>query len=60
LTVAFKPPTGLFTGTFQAAGSSRIVNFKGAVLQNMTNASGYFLGTNQSGRVLIAPPVPSP
>ena len=41
------------------AGSTRVVSFKGAVLQNMTNASGYFLGTNQSGRVLIAPvPVP--
>jgi len=53
LTVTFKPPTGLFTGSFQAAGTSRIVNFKGAVLQNYTNASGYFLGTNQSGRVSI-------
>ena len=59
LTVTFKPPTGLFTGTFQAAGSPRIVSFKGAVLQNSTNASGYFLGTNQSGRVLIGP-VPPP
>ena len=53
LSVSFTLPTGLFQGTFSPAGSTQTVSFSGAVLQKTTNASGYFLGTNQSGRVEI-------
>ena len=38
---------------------TKAIPFAGAVLQRSTNASGYFLGTNQSGRVLFEDaPVP--
>ena len=53
LSVSFALPTGLFQGTFSTAGSTQIVSFSGAVLQKSTNALGFFLGTNQSGRVEI-------
>jgi hypothetical protein len=38
-----------------APGTTRSVPFKGVLLQNQTNGSGYFLGTNQSGRVFFGP-----
>jgi hypothetical protein len=59
LVLTFTLPTGLFKGSVTAPGTTRAIPFAGAVLQRGTNASGYFLGTNQSGRVLFeAAPVP--
>jgi hypothetical protein len=45
--------TGLFKGRFLDPISERAVAFAGAVLQKSTNGAGYFLGTNQSGRVAL-------
>jgi len=47
--------SGLFSGTMREAGASKAFSFKGAVLQKANMASGYFLGTNQSGRVRLRP-----
>jgi hypothetical protein len=55
LILNFTLPTGLFTGSVTPANTTRIIPFKGAVLQKANNASGYFLGTNSSGRVLLEP-----
>jgi hypothetical protein len=53
LTCTFALPTGLFTGSYKEAGTTRTITFRGAVLQHpfLNRASGYFLGTNESGRV---------
>lgn len=53
LTVTVSLGTGLFKGSFLDTGVVRTVSFSGALLQKSTNGSGFFLGTNQSGRVLI-------
>jgi hypothetical protein len=58
LSLAFTLSTGLFKGSFIPAGTTKAIPFGGAVLQAATNASGYFLGTNQSGRVSLNPPSP--
>jgi hypothetical protein len=58
LSFTFILPTGLFKGNFTPPGAAKAVPFGGAVLQSATNASGYFLGTNQSGRISLT--VPSP
>ena len=60
LVLTFVLPTGLFKGNFTPAGATRAVPFAGAVLQgeNFNWASGYFLGTSQSGRVLLQAPAP--
>jgi hypothetical protein len=53
LTLTLSPATGLFKGSFLDTGTVRTVAFRGAVLQKSTNGAGFFLGTNQSGRVLL-------
>jgi hypothetical protein len=53
LTLTINPATGLFTGQYVAPGTSRRVPLAGAVLQNAATARGFFLGTNQSGAVLL-------
>jgi hypothetical protein len=53
LILNFTLPTGLFSGSVTPANTTRVIPFKGAVLQKANNASGYFLGTNLSGRVLL-------
>jgi hypothetical protein len=60
LTVKFTLATGLFTGTFTQAGTTRKISFSGAVLQKAFYGAGFFPGTNQTGRVLIeaAPVIP--
>ena len=55
LTLTIAKPTGLFTGSVTPPGRSKAVAFKGAVLQKQSVGSGYFLGTNASGRVSFAP-----
>ncbi len=55
VTMSFTLSSGLFTGTFKEKGTLKTSTFKGAVLQKANDASGYFLGTNQSGRVVLEP-----
>jgi hypothetical protein len=53
LTCTFTPTTGLFSGSYKEAGTTLSIPFRGAVLQHpfLNRASGYFLGTTESGRV---------
>ena len=53
LKLTFAPSTGLFTGSFKEAGTTRVFPIKGAVLQRQNYGLGYALGTNQSGRVIF-------
>jgi hypothetical protein len=58
LTTKFTTASGLFTGTFKQAGTTRLITFNGAVHQRNTNAAGSFLGTNVTGGVYIEPASP--
>lgn len=51
LSLKFKLPSGQMSGSFTPPGASRAVTFTGVVLEKAGFASGYFLGTNASGRV---------
>jgi hypothetical protein len=54
LSLALSLVTGEFTGTVAIPDSARLATFRGAVLQKQNQGAGYFLGTNQSGRVTFA------
>lgn len=47
--------TGRFTGSVKPPGIKKTVTFKGTILQKQGYGGGYFLGTNQSGRVYFGP-----
>ena len=47
--------TGQFTGSVTPPGTRKAVPFKGAILQKQGYGGGFFLGTNQSGRVYFSP-----
>jgi hypothetical protein len=51
LTLTIQKPTGLFTGSVTPPGGTTAQPFRGALLQKQNLGSGFFLGTNQSGRV---------
>ena len=54
LSLTFTLASGLFKGSYTPTNAgSKAVSFAGAVLQKGTNAAGYYLGTNQSGSVLL-------
>jgi cyclophilin family peptidyl-prolyl cis-trans isomerase len=55
LTLTIGKPTGLFTGTAVPPRRTKPISFKGAILQKQERGSGFFLGTNASGRVSLAP-----
>lgn len=55
LAMTLNQPQGLFSGSVRNPVSGKTVNFKGALLQNDNFGSGYFLGTNLSGRVTFGP-----
>ncbi len=56
LSLTLNSPTfGLFKGSVVDPVSLKTVSFKGALLQTQQVASGFFLGTNQSGRVSFGP-----
>jgi hypothetical protein len=64
LTLSINPATGLFQGSFVTSESlDRFYNasnlltvpFFGALLPSLTNGTGYFVTTNQSGRVFLGP-----
>jgi hypothetical protein len=56
LLIAINTNNGLVTITFRETGLRTNTTAHGAVLQNQTNAAGYFLGTNQTGTFILAPP----
>ena len=49
------PTFGLFKGSLLDPVSLKTISFKGALLQTQQVASGFFQGTNQSGRVSFGP-----
>lgn len=55
LSLTFNTADGTVTGNYTDALTRRKNTLKGVILQNQTNASGYFLGTNLSGRFAIEP-----
>jgi hypothetical protein len=48
-------PTGWFRGTTREPASGRLLGFNGVVLQKQNAGFGYFLGTDQSGQVMLEP-----
>ena len=44
---------GLVSGSATPPAGGKSISFKGAILQKQTNAAGFFLGTNASGRVYL-------
>lgn len=55
LTLRFTLASGLFTGTYKQAGTTRTVTFNGAVHRRGDYGAGNFLGTNVTGGVFIEP-----
>jgi hypothetical protein len=56
LALAITKTNGVIRGTFVNPSNPRQTNrISGVLLQNRTNAAGYFLGTNRSGTFLLAP-----
>jgi hypothetical protein len=55
LVIAINTNNGLVTVTFQETGVRTTNAAHGAVLQNQTNAAGYFLGTNETGAFILSP-----
>ena len=50
---------GAISGSFANPSSpKRTIKVNAVLLQNQTNAAGYFLGTNQSGAFLLENPEP--
>jgi hypothetical protein len=47
--------TGLFSGTVLPPGAAKLITFRGALLQRQGYGGGFFLNTNQSGRVRLGP-----
>jgi len=46
---------GYLSGWFKVPGARQTNQFKGVLLPEQNRGEGYFLGTNQSGRVLLGP-----
>jgi hypothetical protein len=55
LAVSIVPSTGAMTLTFRPTGAAADIVAQGAVLQNQTNAAGWFFGANQTGSFLLTP-----
>jgi hypothetical protein len=55
LTGSINPKTGFLTVTFGNGDGKATTIGKGAVLQNATNAGGYFLGKTNAGSILLQP-----
>jgi hypothetical protein len=55
LALSFTLRNGLFKGTWKVndGGVNRTLGLKGALLQRQNRGAGYFLGTNESGRVQL-------
>jgi hypothetical protein len=55
LKLKFTLSTGSFQGSVIEPATSRLLAFRGAVLQKQNLGTGYFTGANQSGEVVIQP-----
>jgi len=55
LVLSINKATGLFKGSVVDPTSRRRLKFSGALIQKELAGRGYFLGTNQSGRVYLGP-----
>jgi uncharacterized repeat protein (TIGR03803 family) len=55
LTLAVDPRTGQFSGRFLNTGTGKTSAFNGVLLQSNQSGAGFFLGTNQSGFVVLEP-----
>jgi hypothetical protein len=55
IAVMVNPTNGYLSGCFKVPGVGKTNQFKGVLLQEQNRGDGYFLGTNQSGRVLLGP-----
>jgi hypothetical protein len=55
LTGSINPKTGLLTVTFGNGAGRSTTSGTGAVLQNVTNAAGFFLGKTNAGSILLQP-----
>ena len=53
LSVTFSKSSGTFSGSATPPGGGKSISFRGALLQKQNLGSGFFLGTNASGRVSI-------
>src|SRR5262249_36730356 len=53
LTLTFKSTTGSFTGKVLNPGTTQMLIYNGVILQGLDVGSGFFLGTSQSGQVLV-------
>jgi len=53
LTLAFKPATGSFSGKVTIPNTKAALPFSGVILQGLGIGQGYFLGTGQSGGVMV-------
>ncbi len=52
--LSFTQPSGLFKGKIATPAGNKPISFQGVVLQKRGLASGYFLGSDQSGRVSLS------
>jgi peroxiredoxin len=59
LSLTINTNNGLFTGAATVPGTTNKITFKGALLQWQNEGSGFFLRSNQSGRVFFGP-LPGP
>jgi hypothetical protein len=55
LILSLSTASGVFSGTVVVPGTKTTNTFRGAVLQNENAGYGFFLGTNQSGRLFFGP-----
>jgi hypothetical protein len=55
LVFSINPLTGLFKGSISASGAGKPLQFQGVLLQGENTGYGFFLGSNRSGPVVLAP-----
>jgi hypothetical protein len=53
LSLSISKSSGTLSGSVTPPGGGKAVSFKGALLQKQNGGSGFFLGTNASGRVCL-------
>jgi hypothetical protein len=55
LALTISTNSGLFTGSVTVPGTAKVLSYKGVLNQKAQFGSGFFLNTNQSGRVFFGP-----
>jgi hypothetical protein len=54
-TLTFNTSSGLFKGSVMNPETGEPIAVHGAILQNQNMGAGFFLGTNESGSVILSP-----